>query len=187
MHRLTNSVIFVLIEAWQHHDPAKAEEIWTLIGRVYNANRSLFDLRGDARKTYAAELITAAWRGREYFLLEWHRQHPEQGPPPQKPMFITELEMKLAELRVSTKSEQSPTEQGVVNVKDLPQDQTFQGMANQPQQPVPTEFHNANIEDKGLRSALHIDFGSIPELNFDDMDWAFWDSINAEHQVNFTN
>ena len=180
---LTDVVIFVLIEARKLYDTPKAEAIWELIDRVYSANNDLANFQSDGRKTYAAELIVAAWKAREDFLLSCHQKSPELYFPPQKPAFVADLESRLSKSSIDGQLPQGPKKRkantafGVSDSHRVVKDTTMSnGQSNQ-------VSHDTDPVEK--ESAGDLDMSTFGDFDFGDIDWSFWDGIDDNQPLPF--
>ena len=177
-------MICLLIEARQPEAPHRPDEIWDLISRIYVSHPHLADIHGDRRKTYAAELIVAAWKEREVHLLKRHQGSPVQHLPPQKPKFVAELESQLSKSGIHAdppreSAEQRPERGG----------QSF-GFHEEAKAQTTEDQMSTGQAQTGLANAEEIipsdfDFSAIPELNFEDIDWMFWDGPEESQQLDF--
>ena len=140
------------------------------------------NISGDRRKTYAAELIVAAWKSREALLLDQCRKFPIYHVPPQKPSFIADLESRLPKaavgptsLRETPQSESSPeslqTPNSIATTLVTSENGQFQMPA----------FGSYTQQLPKSTTEPYI-FGS---LNFEDIDWTFWDSLEDSGPFNY--
>ena len=167
-------VIYVLIEASQECNTNRAEEAWELISKVYLANPELKDLHDDRRKVYAAELMVTAWKQREAFLLDRHQQKPELYPNPSKPSFVANLESRLVESANSGEARAIANE-GIGNIGEANGVQTAAGGQR------PAEMTSAldHSQWSGLPASSYTDMGVMGDINLEEFDWSFWESLDA--------
>ena len=164
METLIGIVVYVLIEARRQFDKPKAEAIWALLSEVYGANPTLSDLAEDRRKSYASELMTAAWKARENVLRGPQR---DTHNAPQKPAFLMNLESKLNQVtetgnieRPSKRKLEETAPNSAVTKKIVPA----------------TGLHMPNLP---LENVIHdqLDLDAIGDIDFDVIDWSFWENI----------
>ena len=158
-------MVYVLVEARRQCEKPKVETIWVLLSEVYGANTTLSELAEDRRKSYAAELMTAAWRTRDNILHGPHRNTPGT---PQKPAFLVSLESKLNQI----------TEAGTIerpSKRKLADTATLNSAATKKAVP-PTGLHMPELP---MENVIHdqLDLDAIGDIDFDVIDWSFWENI----------
>ena len=158
-------MVFVLIEARRQFDKPKVEIIWALLSEVYGANPTLSELAEDRRKSYAAELITAAWRARDNIL---HGPQRDTAGAPQKPAFLVSLESKLNQITKAGNIER-PTKRNLADTATLNSAATKKFVPatglQMPELPIENVIHD------------QLDLDAIGDIDFDVIDWSFWENI----------
>lgn len=162
---LTGVVVYVLIEARRQFDRPKVKTIWALLSEVYGANPTLSDLAEDRRKSYAAELMIAAWRARDNMLLGPQR---DTHGAPQKPGFLLDLESKLSQI-IGAGNTERPSKRKLDEAAAVGSTVTKKAVP-------PTGLH---MPDLSLESVVHdqLDLDAIGDIDFDVIDWSFWENI----------
>ena len=150
-------MVYVLIEVRRQFDTPRAATTWTMLSDLYAANQGLFDLIGDRRKSYAAELMLMAWRARQNNLSEQRSE---------KPSFLSELERRLIDYHETANP-------GGRSKRKL--DEIENPDPTQAKKPVPS----AGTQDQSLPASDtafdQIDFDSVADMDFDAIDWSFWE------------
>ncbi|KAI4223716.1 MAG: hypothetical protein L6R36_005212 [Xanthoria steineri] len=119
-----SALVYVLIEASRQFDTPKTGRIWALLSDIYAANPGLSDLSDDRRKSYAVELMTAAWRARESFLLGTSTRFAIAAaethlPQPSREQSITSMPNKKLELAEDISCQGLPEETNALSQLDL--------------------------------------------------------------------
>ena len=161
-------MVYVLFEANRLSDVPKADKIWALLSDVYTVNSSLLELDEDRRKSYAAELTLAAWKAREDFLTRRQRRQPDTFRPLQRPTFIAELENKLSDF-IRLGNPLGPNKRKPDQAELLDTAPTKRS--------VPTTG-TQGFESSGDNLLSQLDLDTIAYIDFDNIDWSFWEAPN---------
>jgi len=157
-----NALAYMLLEARRlAHDPI-ATRIWTLLAELYTSNPGLSRNLVDRRKSYAIELVSAAWKARAGLL---HQQQQDRGASHaiKKPAFLVDLEKTLAVFNESIKTDSSGKRK-LDNTED-----SHAGMSKKhavmPGEGLPSDGMDLN----------QLDLDLMNDFNFDAIDWSFWE------------
>ena len=143
----------MLLEARRQFNTRKTDRIWGLLSDLYAANYSLSELVEDRRKSYAIELMILAWRAREIA---------------QKPAFLVKLENRLLKYTGGINFE-GPSKRHRDEVE------TYESTPSKRLVPV-IGMQGRKLPEENVALGQH-DLDAIAEIDFDAIDWSFWDSI----------
>lgn len=165
---LITLVVYVLIEARRQFDTPRADRIWGLLSDIYAANPSLRELQEDRRRSHAVELLLVAWRARENFLFERQQRQQDMYRPVQKPAFLDDLENRLLTFIEAGRPE-GPSK------RKLGEAETSN--STPAKKPVPAAGIQASDLPVDNTVLSQLDLDAIAELDFDAIDWSFWDTV----------
>ena len=158
-------MVYVLVKARRQFDKPRVETIWSLLSEVYGANPTLSELAEDRRKSYAAELMTVAWRARDSILYGPQRDTPGA---PQKPAFLVNLESKLNQI-IEAGNIEGPSKRKLADTATLNSAATKKAVPatglHMPELPIENVIHD------------QLSLDAIGDIDFDVIDWSFWENI----------